>query len=181
MTWTVERIAELKQLWTAGHTTSHIGKVLGISKSAVIGKTHRLNLPSRLSHIRRSSEHRKPKPELFFMSVRDQYDSLIATYAAAVGRGDAEAVAGLFAEDAIVLAPDQLSISGRQAIRDYYEEAVGDGFPVTINVQDIQDCGDTVYGTGTFEFEDGTGKWLQVLHPQGDGTLLIHRLCWNQN
>ncbi len=65
MTWTEERIAELKRLWTAGHTTSHIGKALGVSKNAVIGKAHRLKLPSRLSPIRRSSGHRKPKPALF--------------------------------------------------------------------------------------------------------------------
>ena len=65
MTWTEERIAELKRLWTAGHTTAHIGKVLGISKSAVIGKTHRLNLPSRPSPIRRSTGHTKPRPALF--------------------------------------------------------------------------------------------------------------------
>ncbi len=65
MTWTEERIAELKRLWTAGHTASHIGKVLGISKNAVIGKTHRLNLPSRPSPICRSPGHRKPKPALF--------------------------------------------------------------------------------------------------------------------
>jgi uncharacterized protein (TIGR02246 family) len=115
------------------------------------------------------------------MSVRDQYDSLIATYEAAVRRGDAEAVASLFAEDVMFFAPDLPVLNGRQAIRDYYQEAIGDGFPVTINIQDIQDRSDTVYGTGTFEFGDQTGKWLQVLQRQADGALLIHRLCWNQN
>ena len=113
------------------------------------------------------------------MSVRDQYHNLIATYAAAVRRGDAVAVARLFAEDAIFSAPNQPVLSGRHAIQDYYEESIGDGFPVTISIQDIQDRGETVYGTGTFEFGDETGKWLQVLQRQSDSTLLIHRLCWN--
>ena len=115
------------------------------------------------------------------MSVRDRYESLLAAYASAVGRGDAEAVAGLFAEDALLLEPGQPPISGRQAIRDLYQDWLDGGVSVTVSVQDIQDRGDTVYGTGTFEGENGTGKWLQVLQRQGDGTLLIHRLCWNPN
>ncbi len=65
MTWTDERIADLKRLWTAGHSTSHIGNVLGVTKNAVIGKAHRLKLPSRPSPIRRSSGPRKAKPALF--------------------------------------------------------------------------------------------------------------------
>ncbi len=65
MVWTEERIADLKRLWTAGHSTSHIGTVLGVSKNAVIGKAHRLKLPARPSPIRRSSGPSKPKPAPF--------------------------------------------------------------------------------------------------------------------
>jgi GcrA cell cycle regulator len=61
MTWTEERIAELIRLWEAGHSASHIGKVLGVSKNAVIGKAHRLKLPPRPSPIRRSATPRAPR------------------------------------------------------------------------------------------------------------------------
>jgi len=61
MAWTEAQIADLKRLWTAGHSTSQIGTVLGVSKNAVIGKAHRIKLPARPSPIRHSSSPRRPK------------------------------------------------------------------------------------------------------------------------
>jgi len=44
-TWTEERIEKLKKLWADGHSASMIAARLGIeSRSAVIGKVHRLKL-----------------------------------------------------------------------------------------------------------------------------------------
>jgi len=53
MDWSPERIAELTRLWNDGLATSEIGKRLGISKNAVVGKAHRLHLSARPSPIRR--------------------------------------------------------------------------------------------------------------------------------
>ena len=48
MTWTPEREAMLKVLWTQGLSAGEIAKRLGgVSKSAVISKKDRMNLPSR--------------------------------------------------------------------------------------------------------------------------------------
>jgi GcrA cell cycle regulator len=48
MSWTDERIEQLKSLWTEGLSASHIAKVMGgISRNAVIGKVHRLGLAGR--------------------------------------------------------------------------------------------------------------------------------------
>jgi len=52
MSWTDERIQELARLWQDGYSASEIGKRLGVSKNAVVGKAHRLKLPSRPSPIR---------------------------------------------------------------------------------------------------------------------------------
>ena len=52
MTWTDERIQELGRLWEEGHSASYIGKLLGVSKNAVVGKAHRLKLPARPSPIK---------------------------------------------------------------------------------------------------------------------------------
>ena len=53
MDWTDDRISELTKLWNEGLSTAEIGKLLGISKNAVVGKAHRLRLASRPSPIRR--------------------------------------------------------------------------------------------------------------------------------
>ena len=49
--WAGEKIANLRELWATDLSTAEIGKRMGISKSAVVGKAHRLNLPARPSPI----------------------------------------------------------------------------------------------------------------------------------
>lgn len=61
MDWTAEAIERLKALWAEGHSTAEIGRRMGISKNAVVGKAHRLNLSARPSPIRRDAEPR-PAP-----------------------------------------------------------------------------------------------------------------------
>lgn len=46
--WTDERVDRLKKLWSEGLSASQIAAQLGgVSRNAVIGKVHRLNLPGR--------------------------------------------------------------------------------------------------------------------------------------
>jgi GcrA cell cycle regulator len=61
MDWTTEAIERLKALWAEGHSTAEIGRRMGISKNAVVGKAHRLTLPARPSPIRRDAAPR-PAP-----------------------------------------------------------------------------------------------------------------------
>jgi GcrA cell cycle regulator len=53
MVWNEETIRSLKDLWTEGHSTAEIGRRLGVSKNAIVGKAHRLDLDARPSPIRR--------------------------------------------------------------------------------------------------------------------------------
>jgi GcrA cell cycle regulator len=50
--WGEAAVAHLRQRWEDGAGTALIGTELGVSKSAVVGKAHRLNLPARPSPIR---------------------------------------------------------------------------------------------------------------------------------
>jgi GcrA cell cycle regulator len=52
MDWTDDAIAQLKKLWAEGLSTAKIGAIMGISKNAVVGKAHRLQLESRPSPIK---------------------------------------------------------------------------------------------------------------------------------
>jgi len=49
--WTPKRVSALIALWQEGLATSEIGRRLGVTKNAVIGKVHRLGLPKRQSPI----------------------------------------------------------------------------------------------------------------------------------
>jgi len=52
MEWSEDMIARLRGLWDEGHSTAEIGRRMGVSKNAIIGKAHRLTLPGRPSPIR---------------------------------------------------------------------------------------------------------------------------------
>ncbi len=45
MSWNDEKVSKLKELWGKGNTASQIAEIIGgVSRNAVIGKAHRLNL-----------------------------------------------------------------------------------------------------------------------------------------
>ena len=49
MSWTDEKVTKLKELWGKGNTASQIAEIIGgISRNAVIGKAHRLNLSAKI-------------------------------------------------------------------------------------------------------------------------------------
>ena len=49
MSWTEEKVNKLKELWGKGNTASQIAEIIGgITRNAVIGKAHRLNLSAKI-------------------------------------------------------------------------------------------------------------------------------------
>lgn len=60
MSWTDERIDQLRTMWEKGMTASQIADELGgVSRNAVIGKAHRLGLQSRPSPVKATETPRK--------------------------------------------------------------------------------------------------------------------------
>ena len=56
MSWNEEKVEKLKNLWGKGSTASQIAEIIGgISRNAVIGKAHRLNLSSKIKTRNASS------------------------------------------------------------------------------------------------------------------------------
>ena len=64
MSWTEEKVEKLKELWGKGNTASQIAEILGgVTRNAVIGKAHRLNLSAKIKT--RSSITNKNTDNLF--------------------------------------------------------------------------------------------------------------------
>ena len=56
MSWNEEKVEKLKELWGKGSTASQIAEIIGgLSRNAVIGKAHRLNLSSKIKTRNASS------------------------------------------------------------------------------------------------------------------------------
>ena len=86
--WTPERDDELLGLWDEGHSTSEIGRRMGITKNAVIGRAHRLRLPARPSPIKVNQAQAQPWSEEDDAQLRAIYGGFLTVVqiAARMGR-----------------------------------------------------------------------------------------------
>ena len=79
MPWDDNNVSKLRELWDQGLPTAQIGKLLGFTKNAVVGKAHRIGLERRPSPIRRTAvkpDRKKARspiiPKLKFEVVKDE-------------------------------------------------------------------------------------------------------------
>ena len=80
MSWTEEKVAKLRELWGKGNTASQIAEILGgLSRNAVIGKAHRLNLSGKIFTKKSASSIQKSKFKISNNKVgrRGKFKSLI--------------------------------------------------------------------------------------------------------
>lgn len=75
--WTDATVGRLRALWDEGHSAAEIGRCMGTSKNAVVGKARRLHFPARPSPIRVAGDSpakrptpRPPGPKLAAITLR---------------------------------------------------------------------------------------------------------------
>jgi len=114
-------------------------------------------------------------------------------FMADVNRGDPAAGAAAYTNDAIVMPPNQSSIEGKQAIKNYLAELSSQlrssDFQLSISEFDVQ--GDTAIVRGTYSSNitvpgmdtpiEDRGKTLNVWKKQADGSWKLHRDIWNSD
>ena len=99
-------------------------------------------------------------------------------FSVALLRQDFDAVAALYAEDAVLLPPQEPAVHGRAAIRTW-TAAVPRVTRVVLEVDDVDGRGDVAYMRGTFAMTlepEGApalsvvGKYVEILKKQADGS-----------
>ena len=82
MSWTDEKVNKLKNLWGKGQTASQIAEIIGgVTRNAVIGKAHRLNLSSNLKSRSKSQSNKifekSDESKIKFKGKRGKFKSLL--------------------------------------------------------------------------------------------------------
>lgn len=111
--------------------------------------------------------------------VRQAIEQAVQKFIEAFKRGDAAAVASLYAEDAKLLPPNQRTARGREAIRQFWQGVMDMGVKeADIEIQEVEAQGDTAYEVGRYtltiqqgngERASDAGKYVVIWKRQGDG------------
>ena len=81
--WTEDRVKKLRELWGKGNTASQIAEIIGgISRNAVIGKAHRLNLSAKIKARPTTKNqdfktHNEKNQNKYRQSRRNRFKSLL--------------------------------------------------------------------------------------------------------
>ena len=105
----------------------------------------------------------------------------------AFNKGDGAAVAALYAEDGVILPPNEKRVQGRAGIADFAKGMYDAGFRLKTTDTDVWVEGSLGAKSGTYVVSDKDGKevdhgkWLEVWKKGADGTWLMVRDMWNSD
>jgi len=119
-------------------------------------------------------------------TMHDATNAWVTAYNA----GDADKIVALYADDAIMMPPDGLSLKGHEAMKQYLTgdiaaaKAAGVSFALDADTGGVS--GDLGWHSGTFHVSGAngaslsTGKYVEVWH-KADGKWLMLRDIWNND
>jgi uncharacterized protein (TIGR02246 family) len=103
----------------------------------------------------------------------------------AVAKGDAAAIAKLYAEDAEVLPPDSPPKKGREAIQKEFAGMIVAFKKITLRTHEVYPMGNFALEVGSWKLEDASGKGPEgkdmVLWKKSGSTWQLYRDMWSDN
>ena len=118
-------------------------------------------------------------------AARRAIEAAVASYVTASNQGDADALAALYTEDAVLLPPDHEPVQGREAIGAFWEQGTDPG--LEIRMLRVEVDGDLGYLVGrynlpaTAEEPADSGKYVMCLRRQRDGSWKLTADIWNRS
>ena len=117
--------------------------------------------------------------------ARQAIEAAVQRYVEATNQGDAEALASLYADDAVLLPPDHEPIRGRAAIGDFWRQGTDEGLEVSTLTVEVD--GGLGYLVGRYhlpatdEEPADSGKYVMCLKRQRDGAWKLTADIWNRS
>ncbi len=116
---------------------------------------------------------------------RRAIEAAVQRYVDASNQGDADALASLYADDAVLLPPDHEPVRGRTAIGEFWSQGTDEGLEVTTLTVEVD--GDLGYLVGRYhlpatdEEPADSGKYVMCLKRQRDGVWKLTADIWNRS
>jgi ketosteroid isomerase-like protein len=165
-------------------------KTLDLS-SRIIGSLSGLLVLFFLSFILINSATPQEKKGFDAASTRKVIDKYNAEFMAAMDKGDAEAAVSRYDKDALVMAPNQPTAEGVDAIKNVFAGFMKMGkLNLHLMTKSVVGAGNIAVASGTYKFEikpEGKqamkdhGKYLVVWQEQNDGSWKTIRDAWNSD
>jgi len=116
--------------------------------------------------------------------------SLVRQYDAAVNSGNWDDYLAFYADDAVIMAPEQPVVIGKEAIRTWTETGFAeDDSQLSSTVEDVRVSGDWAFQRLSYQQSStpkeggdtttGVGKWVIIWQRQADGSWRISTEIWN--
>ncbi len=120
------------------------------------------------------------------MEARQAIEAINAAFDDAYNRGDAAATTTGYAEDCAMLAPNQPTVRGRQAVETFYKGLIEEiGGTVSQKIVEVVEAGDLAYQWGTYSSESGevsdAGQLVEIFNRQADGSWKIRLSIYNSD
>jgi uncharacterized protein (TIGR02246 family) len=116
---------------------------------------------------------------------RRAVEATVSRYVEATNHGDADALAALYADDAVLLPPDHGPIRGRDAIGAFWRQGTDEGLQVTTLRLDVEGGLGYLVGQYTLPETDeepaDSGKTVMCLKRQRDGSWKVTADIWNSS
>ena len=126
------------------------------------------------------------------VSEISEIKALSATRAKAFNEGNSDDIATAFTESGLLMAPDMTSLTGREAVRGYYQR-IFDQYKTFLEsgYEEVKVSGNLAYGVGYAKVKlvphnggdtlVSTAKYINILQRQDDGSWLTTHDIWNAN
>src|SRR5262245_40524533 len=116
---------------------------------------------------------------------RKAVEATVNRYVEATNKGDADALAQLYEDDAVLLPPDHQPVEGRTAIGEFWRQGTDEGLEVTTLRLDVEGGIGYLVGQYTLPETDeepaDSGKTVMCLKRQQDGTWKVTADIWNSS
>jgi uncharacterized protein (TIGR02246 family) len=120
------------------------------------------------------------------MDIQQAIQQINTEFSELYDRRDATAISAAYLEDGAILAPNQPTVHGRQAIEDFWKGFFDElGGAASIETVEIAGEGDVAYQWATYTLAGGAqsdaGKFVEVYKRHADGSWKIRLTIFNSD